>query len=1044
MSVRSPQSRAVLERVRRRPQPAPPLPKSVELGLAYQLSLRPDAAQEHALAALLSDVPILDARHSGETSLAVFHWEGFTRIETLTPGVYGREFVLLLQPGGGMAYLDPADRLVFQADREQVLPVRHPRVTGARLRVEPGGEVDGRPTRMAVLDIPGPPALRYRLWCVADERLSPHARSVLCTLLGCADILSECGLPMDALLALGLPVRSEVVLLDRGGDDAPLMVGEVSHLELRRPADGELEIPAGYDDLRDSERLAGRLGPEGYATPPVRLSSLRPGRSDAERRSGQLRTRGGRLPLGWAVPPTGLGPAWIPGPGPGAGPTPGGPGGPGEPGVPAPGHETDRFRIPQCLPATFASLVSLVTEQQLLDDLRFLVNRVARRLDTFKGSGGTFLIDWLDQWAATSEVANGKDGLFCILRKAPGSAFSLGVLDRLARRQVRAALADGTIGSQVPMPPGLLLEVVDVIGSKPPAERWDALNPASRDQLRELYLQERLGKIRLKYKSSTSPSKTFFDLMNIQLSDLEFQLEIRRTDPLRHLDADKGVLKLRIELPYLRANAEIGRWPTGEYFALLGVSAVGCFLMPLLCLISGPLATVGMFLLSDYAYARVKLDKAALDATIKFVPDTAGVLRPFADPVAFDADVAVHYMSYVPTGLHQLASFVYMLVGNHTDLVIDEIESQLKDKLEELFEDTLALRFPPSFGPVPLSGISSKTDGALRDFLYLEAGLNAGAGSGSPPYITQVDPGAQQRLLDLRGRFSFDRRYAGFVISQNFLNHFVNVRWKEGAFNHHLGGPERKKIAELLAAVLGQPLDVPLDVHLWPAVSPRTVLTPRLHAATLVPLVSPAGTSVPGPYATTFFDDLRLCVGAAGQDGGSQLEIQFAGQAFTQVGFGGLDPETRELDLGRFMDGFMDLFFDLARLGVRLIHPEVQGIASRGPVFAALKPSHLAALAPALTSALASALWSRRDTVIPTAPGNPFFHRYDLPGATLDVHLEPFRGNLYGWLGLSGISVLPPAEGQPPDKGLIEIFPGGRRDLDTLDCYNGKLLLPND
>jgi hypothetical protein len=96
------------------------------------------------------------------------------------------------------------------------------------------------------------------------------------------------------------------------------------------------------------------------------------------------------------------------------------------------------------------------------------------------------------------------------------------------------------------------------------------------------------------------------------------------------------------------------------------------------------------------------------------------------------------------------------------------------------------------------------------------------------------------------------------------------------------------------------------------------------------------------------------------------------------------------------MEGFMDLFFDLARLGVRLIHP------------------------------------------------TPIFQRYELPGATLDVHLEPFRGNLYGWLGLTGVSMLPAQEGQPPDKGLIEIFPGGRLDLDTLECSQGKVLLPND
>ncbi len=1020
----SPSSRAVRERIGRSPRPAPALPRSDEQGLGYVLTIRPDPAQAHALRALLGDVPVLDFAHTGETRVGVFHWQGFTRVEALGGGLYGRDFVLIEDPDGGMTVLDGTDRLAFRADAEQVLPIRLPRDEGALLHVDRGDEIDGRTSQVATLDLAGPPRLRYRVWCVRDEPIEREARHVLCALLGCPRTLAASGLPVEDIAALGVPVRSEVHLLGRGHDDVPLVVGEVSRLELRSPAPGELEIPPGYDDLRDSVALSQRLGPRGHVVPAVRLSTLRRGRSEAQR------VRAGTRPLGWAVTPAGADPAWIPVPG---GPTPGWPGGPGEPHPPAPGDQTNRFRIPQCLPATFASLVSVATEQQLLDDLRYLFNQVAQRLDTFKGADGNLVIDWLDQWAAS--LADGRDdGVFCLMRS---SEPPLGLLDRLAQRQVRRALQDGAIGSQVPMPPALQLAVLEVLGGKASTERWDALAPAARDQLRELYLTERLGKIRLHYKSTTAPTTTFLDLLNVQLNDLEFSLRIGHTQPLRNLDADQGALKLRVELPFLHAQGEIGRWPTGQYFAALGASAAGCFLLPLLCLASGPLTTVGMFLLSDYAYVRVELDDAAIDATIKFLPDPSNVLRPVADPLDLDADISVAYVSYVPTGLHQIASFVYSMVGTHTDVVLDENESQLKEALEDLFKETLALRFPPSFGTVPLSGLSTKTDGAPRDFLYLEAGLDAGAGTASPPYVTQVDPDIQPHLLALRSRFAFDRRYAGFVLSQNFLNHFVNVRWKEGAFSFHLGGPERGQVAAVVAAALQAPLDMPIDVHLWPAVSPRTVLTPRLHAE-LLPPTSLGGPYRTGPYATTFFDDLRLCVGAAGRDGGSQLEVQFAGQVFTQVGIGGLDPGTQELDLGRFADGCIELYFDLARHGVRVVHPETQGLVTRGEIFAPLTPSALPVLAPALAIAFTAALRSRSDAVIPTAAGDPFFHRYALPGATLDLHLEPFRGNLYGWLGLTGA---PSLDLDPPDKGLIEIFPGGRIELDQFNCPTARKIL---
>jgi hypothetical protein len=685
--------------------------------------------------------------------------------------------------------------------------------------------------------------------------------------------------------------------------------------------------------------------------------------------------------------------------------------------------------------------VSLAVEQQFLDDVRFLSNEVLRRLNKFEGSGGKITIDWLNQWRQEAQPdpnTAATDGLWCLLIGQSSAPPGGGLLRRLATRQARRAMADGTIGGQVPLSPGLLNQVVTALGTQPPEARFDKLPPAAQRELRDLYLEERIGKLNLTYTPGTSPQKAFHDLLMIQLSELEFSVTLGRQRSLTVLDAtDAGEIFLHLDLPHVRGTANIGRWPTGLYFLALGAAGLMCAFVPFLCSIGTLIALAGLFLLSDFAYVRVKLDKMRLDATIKFIPDANNVLRPDVS-LALDADINTFYASYIPTGLHQLIGFVYSLVGSHTNFVLGELEAQLETSLNKLFEETLALRFPPSFGPVPLKGLASATSGRLRDHLYLETRLDAGASSLSPPYITQVDPDVRPKLLDKRTTATFDRRYAGFVISQNFINQFINSRWREGAFNFEYGGGELDTLVTKLAIALsGQRPQGHLHAHLWPAVSPRTVLTPTAQADN-------------GPYATTFFDDLRLCLSVVDSPlrmmraPGTVVEIQFAAQAFTQIGFGGLDPATQALDLGRFADGFMDLYFDLEGLGVRLIHPETYGLTVIGGGYAGFDPAVLPALEPALEFAARTALASRSDKAIPVDPANRFIHRYPIPGATLDVHMYAQRGNIYGWLGLTGDSSrIPEGLRAVHAKGSLEIFPGGSLDLtqDRLTCLVATAIL---
>jgi hypothetical protein len=213
----------------------------------------------------------------------------------------------------------------------------------------------------------------------------------------------------------------------------------------------------------------------------------------------------------------------------------------------------------------------------------------------------------------------------------------------------------------------------------------------------------------------------FYDLITMQLSDIEFTLNIDHTQPLTSLDADNNAIRMHLALPAARGNANMLRWPTGKYFLVLGTSGVACFFFPVLCSLASAVAAVGVFLLSDYSYVRVKIDNFTADATISFQPDSLKVLRPKAD-LKLNGNVSVWYMSYVPTGIQQLASFVYSIVGSNTDIAIKAIESQAQDSLNSLLVKTLNLSFPPKFGPAPLA--ASTAPRMASQMISLPAGGN--------------------------------------------------------------------------------------------------------------------------------------------------------------------------------------------------------------------------------------------------------------------------------------------------------------------------------
>jgi hypothetical protein len=994
--------RKLINRSPKRSRAVPPAP--ADAALSYTLTIRPAKNRNWELHEAVGELPGFDLDSIEPTQFSVTHSKRWTSTYVGDGGMAGKNATYIEDSDGGFVYADHTDKLFFRADQKQVIPLAPAATLSATIDVEPGSPMEGRKTKIATVTISKPSVVRMRIWFIDEPDLKPFESAVLARLVGCPDRLGKSGLEIAKLEKLGMPVRVESYSSNFGYLEQPLVVSTVSDLKVGRARRKDFEVPREYKDLRHAKSLSKKAGPKGYKAGSGRISDSRSGHSDYD--SSPVTVTGSDSKGLVAFSSTGI-------------------------------------RIPQCLPSTFAAQVATDTDQVLYDDLRFIINNVFSRLSSFAGSGGTLNVNWLKQWANSSKVVQGQDGLYCLMRdpmdlsQNPPYLGGNGLLDTLAENKARAAMMNGTITSLgLSIPPALLSQVTMALGQTP-NQRFDSMSATAQAQLRELYLTQLLGQFTVTYPTSTPSSTVFYGLMNVELSDIEFTLNINNSQPMTSLNVDNNAIRTHFALPSVSGDANIARWPTGLYWAVLGASGLACFFLPFLCFLLPFVAAVGAFLLSDYAYVNVEIDNFTADSTISFHPDANQVLRPQA-VFNLDGNVTVWYISYIPTGLQQLAGFVYSLVASHTNFVMNTIESDLQGSINGLLTGTLNLSFPPQFGPVPIVGISSSTDGILNDYLYLQAGIDAAIVGISAPYITQVASDVETPLIAGRLQSTYDasghpmtRGYGGFVISQNILNYYVNSIWRNGAFNYALSAIETKKVVQSLPASLhlGQAI---LQVHLWPAVTPRTVLTPY-------------GDYKQKTYAATFFDDVRLCLSVIDQTGaslGSTLELQFAAEAFTQIGFGAVDMSENppKLDIIRVNSSFLDLYFDLTRLRVRLIHSEVQGLQTTGPLFASLTVADLPHLQAAMLMSLRYALNTRDDQFIPSPPGDPTLQQYPIPGATIDFHLKPNRGNIYAWVGITGTPVQSPINPATYYYGLLALFPNGQFDVSTMNCVAGKLL----
>ena len=957
------------------------------MGLSYELNIEIDAAWKGELKSFMPDTPLAHFLDATSAVLSVVHARGYRRIESLSPGLFGKHFAYMNNRDGGFVYLDTKNKAFLQMDPDQIPATELQTGIDGDLEVLKGEPWEGYQTRKVVVTVRRPRPLRWVLWLTPKAELQAFASDVIGTLFSCTGKSEERFPLLKKIWRLGVPLKGEVYFSTSGGGftKSPVTRFALKKISLREVSPREFAVPDRYVDLRDPTRGKKQAKRKMCKSPLAkRLSGYRPVKRGGVVLCDATSSCSCAPSTAWSQTTVGAMPLVL--------------------------KQVDP-EMPQCLPSTYGSIVAVEVEQALMDDLRFIINQISKRLKGFGGSEGKITIDWLDQFRQYSDDLGNGDGLYCLLRDGTGKG--KGLLDQMAEREVRRIMVKG------PVPPWLMsvspTEIASVMNnpSIPSEERFDRLPPTTQAAMREQYLMQRIGSLHLTYPESTS-KEVWHRLLTIWLWDIEFDLEINRSEIVDTLSVDNNQVHLVIKLPAASGHATVGRTPSTLYFIALGASVLSCIFVPVVCGVLAFMAAVTAFLILDIGDMYINFDDISIDIRIRFGGTPSGLLEPQVD-TSVDAGVSVSYNTYLPEVVHAITDLIISECLSHMDTIISEAEGQLTSRLTELLKDDLGLTFPPQFGTVPLVGVSNGTGGVAGDYLSLLAALQSrGAGPGCP-YVTQVEGDVEPRLIDTRSEFEEVKSrlstrphlYGGFVISQNLLNQIVYAYWRALEFHRSIGqgNPVERSQAQsivgyLKAACPDCTIQEPYGVQVWPAVPPRMVL-------------APSGSFEGEAYALTFFDDVRLCISYWNNEKVlSTLELQFAAQARTQIGFGGVNQATGKLDVVKAIDRFFDVYFDLLPDSLGIVPTEIQGFRADGPGFTSFESSMIDALEPAFRVAMSSMLGSRDANVIPKDQDDPnTIQRYCLAGQGIVVLLLSHSRNLYVYFGLNGLAqlILPPS-----------------------------------
>lgn len=1006
-----------------------------EQAITYNLKFAVEADERERVKRLTGDHPLYNFNNPMGGDFSVAHSLTKTKVQSNSKGIHGGDFTYISDKKDGFVFIDKASRTFLRMPANRKARHQYTEKISGKIELSKDAKITE-----AIIYLTHPQKIRYVLKLDTDKKWLPYSSNIITMLLGGPDRFSKAGLNLEPIIKTGIPIAGEVYLMLNDVNWKLISSFKISELIMTEESKKLFAIPAGYQDLIEVNKKHKKEGKPTAFGPPVRMSEARrntnfsngkdipgyfPRQPEPNDRDNHADNKDNNF---------------------------------GE-GV----FRSNIFEMPTCLPETYGALLANLVDEKLLDDVKFLVNAVSKRMTSFDGTGGVINIDWLKQFQTQASTLSNTDpggGLYTLLHDEVQTNIShpqkLGLLDKLAISNLSNLLASNdnlaSLGFSASNP-ALQTRINAILadGSIAPVNRFNSFAIQDQGLLVDAYMFIVIGTIKITYPDSTGTQKIFYNLLNVRLDNIDFDIKINNTAVINTFAFDADSIHLVITLPDASGKAWTSRWPTASYWGLLGVSVISCIFLPFTCFLMDMAILVGIFIALDLAYVTLDLSNLMVDSHIRLIPNGANVLQPDV-ALKLDADVSASYISVIPTGVHQILSLIYDIILNSTNLILNTIESQLQEKLNRYLKNDSNITYPPAFGPVALSGLSNSVEFVEMDRGYVEQSLDAGIMGVINPYITQIDSIVKPNIIKLRDEYKINfqdpvkkfvaegsllgfatsdltnvaRYYLGTALSQNFINDYIYTLWRQQKYNYSFTDVETEKLINMLILAFPTLKKVKytkqMHANLWPAVPPRTLFTPK-----------PA--SEGSYYSTTFFDDVRICFELGkntdnNKEDFDRIEFAFAGQTFTEIGFGAYNDTTGKLDLLRLSDRLFDIYFDLKSIGVNIIHPEVEYFAIRGMLpSVSFDYSPLNSLQLMLETGLAFSLARHNNAFIPRKSTDPMYiQRYPLGNDAIQVvfQLVPFRGNMYISKGISGVAT-----------AVLE----GALNIDTLDKTTADFIL---
>jgi hypothetical protein len=215
-------------------------------------SVRPPNTGLSYVSASLNDVSLVEsagprfammnAKFQGTTRIAIVHGERRLRLETVGPGLFGKESVHVRdETQEGFLYLCPSLKAFLHMPRAS-RPVFSTPLPVFTIETAGTSSIGGRSCQEIIVTAHSSTPIRWRVWLSSDPGLRAFAASMGHLHLGQAAF-------SGVVKAFGAPLKAAISVGDAAAD--PMSTFELQDLELRTVTDVEFNVPEGYFDLRD-------------------------------------------------------------------------------------------------------------------------------------------------------------------------------------------------------------------------------------------------------------------------------------------------------------------------------------------------------------------------------------------------------------------------------------------------------------------------------------------------------------------------------------------------------------------------------------------------------------------------------------------------------------------------------------------------------------------------------------------------------------------------------------------------------------------------